>query len=128
MQFLHVNRPDLIAFFEPRISDSTADSVISSFGSLNSHRVEAIGFFVGIWLAWSDSISVDIIYNHFQFIHCRVTTKGDNNSFFTQLSMQVQLLLDAKFYGNICSILLPPFIHHGFYLGTLMQHFVTRKE
>ncbi|GMI78226.1 hypothetical protein HRI_001491900 [Hibiscus trionum] len=80
-QFLRDNRPDLIAFVEPRISGSTADCVISSLGFLNSHRVEADGFSGGIWLAWSDDISVDIISNHFQFIHCRVTTKVNSNSF-----------------------------------------------
>ncbi|KAK8608619.1 hypothetical protein V6N13_024036 [Hibiscus sabdariffa] len=60
---------------EPQISGRKADSVIASLGFPNSHRVEAIGFSGGIWLAWYDSISVEILVNHFQFIHCRVTVK-----------------------------------------------------
>ncbi|GMI86124.1 hypothetical protein HRI_002281700 [Hibiscus trionum] len=81
-QFLRDNRPNLIAFVEPRISGNTADSVIASLGFLNSHRVEADGFLGGIWLAWSDAITVDIIFDHFKFIHCRVTTRRNDNSFF----------------------------------------------
>ncbi|KAK8670959.1 hypothetical protein V6N13_037571 [Hibiscus sabdariffa] len=68
---------------EPRISGHKAESVISSLGFLNSHRVEAIGFFGGIWIAWYDIVKVDILWNHFQFIHYRVTAKDDGCSIFT---------------------------------------------
>ncbi|KAK8694484.1 hypothetical protein V6N13_072035 [Hibiscus sabdariffa] len=77
-QVLRDSKPDLVVFVEPRISGRKADSVIASLGFPNSHRVEAIGFSGGIWLAWYDSISVEILVNHFQFIHCRVTVKLTN--------------------------------------------------
>ncbi|KAK8660876.1 hypothetical protein V6N13_051784 [Hibiscus sabdariffa] len=79
-QVLRDSKPDLVVFVEPRISGRKADSVIALLGFPNSHRVEAIGFSGGIWLAWYDSISVEILVNHFQFIHCRVTVKLTNLS------------------------------------------------
>ncbi|KAK8663563.1 hypothetical protein V6N13_083375 [Hibiscus sabdariffa] len=72
--------PDLVVFVEPRISGCKADSVIAALGFPYSHRVEAIGFSGGIWLAWYDSVSVEVIVNHFQFIHCRVTAKLSGQS------------------------------------------------
>ncbi|KAK8704164.1 hypothetical protein V6N13_047796 [Hibiscus sabdariffa] len=51
-QFLRDNKPDVVVFVEPRIRGRRADSVISSLGFPNSHRVEANGFAGGIWVAW----------------------------------------------------------------------------
>ncbi|GMI69001.1 hypothetical protein HRI_000569400 [Hibiscus trionum] len=79
-QLLRDNKPDMVIFMEPRISGRKADSVISSLGFPNSHSVEAVGFAGGIWLAWYDTVKVEILLNHFQFIHCRVTAKGDGHS------------------------------------------------
>ncbi|KAK8598764.1 hypothetical protein V6N13_094724 [Hibiscus sabdariffa] len=79
-QVLRDYKPDLVVFVEPRISGRKADSVIASLGFPNSHRVEAAGFSGGIWLAWYDSVSVEIIANHFQFIHCRITDKISRRS------------------------------------------------
>ncbi|KAK8662352.1 hypothetical protein V6N13_091930 [Hibiscus sabdariffa] len=75
-QFLRDNRPDVVVFVEPRISGRRADSVISALGFTHSHRVEAIGFSGGIWVAWYDTVQVDILVTHFQFLHFRVTNKA----------------------------------------------------
>ncbi|KAK8639521.1 hypothetical protein V6N13_137896 [Hibiscus sabdariffa] len=64
-QFLRDNRPDLVVFVEPRISGLRVDSVISALGFPHSHRVEAIGFSGGIWVAWYDTVLVDILITHF---------------------------------------------------------------
>ncbi|KAK8606629.1 hypothetical protein V6N13_052396 [Hibiscus sabdariffa] len=75
-QLLRDNRPDLVVFVEPRISGRRADFVISALGFPNYHRVEAIGFSGGIWVAWYDSMQVDILITHFQFLHFRITNKA----------------------------------------------------
>ncbi|KAK8683424.1 hypothetical protein V6N13_039485 [Hibiscus sabdariffa] len=79
-QYLYDYKPDLVVFVEPRVSGFRADTIIASLGFPYSHRVEAQGFSGGIWLAWFESITVDIILNHFQFFHCRVTDKRNGNS------------------------------------------------
>ncbi|KAK8678266.1 hypothetical protein V6N13_143771 [Hibiscus sabdariffa] len=45
-----------------------------------SHRIEANGFSGGIWIDWFESFNVDIILNHFQFVHCRITDKRCGSS------------------------------------------------
>ncbi|KAL4296041.1 hypothetical protein GQ457_12G028380 [Hibiscus cannabinus] len=65
---------------KPRISGWRADRIISALGFPYSHRVEALGFSGGIWLAWYDTVRVDILCNHFQYIHCRITSASDNRS------------------------------------------------
>ncbi|KAK8607534.1 hypothetical protein V6N13_053267 [Hibiscus sabdariffa] len=67
-QVLRDYKPDLVVFVEPRISGRKADSVIASLGFPNLHRVEAAGF------------SVDVIANHFQFIHYCITNKLTRHS------------------------------------------------
>ncbi|KAK8617450.1 hypothetical protein V6N13_080366 [Hibiscus sabdariffa] len=78
-QYLRDVRPDLVVFVESRISGRKADAIIASLGFPHSHRVEASGFSGGIWLAWFDSVTVAVEFNHFQFIHCRVTMICDNS-------------------------------------------------
>ncbi|KAK8675882.1 hypothetical protein V6N13_033944 [Hibiscus sabdariffa] len=70
----------MVVFVEPKISGVRADSVISSLGFPNSHRVESRGFSSGIWIAWYKMISVEIIFSHFQFSHCRITHNRDCKS------------------------------------------------
>lgn len=68
--------PTLVAVFEPRVSDIKADNLIRKSGFARSHRVEAMGFSGGIWLLWKEGLNVEIVMNHRQFIHFRVS----NNS------------------------------------------------
>ncbi|KAK8637494.1 hypothetical protein V6N13_064913 [Hibiscus sabdariffa] len=79
-QFLRDNKPDVVVFVEPRIRGRRADSVISSLGFPNSHRVEANGFASGIWVAWYDTVSITIAITHFQFVHFRITNKRDRST------------------------------------------------
>ncbi|KAK8701497.1 hypothetical protein V6N13_019884 [Hibiscus sabdariffa] len=74
-QYLRDYKPDIIGIVEPRTSRSHADSVIGAFGFPFSHRIEAAGFSGGLWLYWRDTIVVDILLQHFQFMHCRLTCK-----------------------------------------------------
>ena len=44
-------------------------SSLKKSGFDNSHRVEAVGFSGGIWLLWQNVIEVEVLINHWQFIH-----------------------------------------------------------
>lgn len=55
--------PDIFYLFETCISGTQADD-ISKLGFDNSCKVEAVGFFGGIWILWKDSVSVDIVALH----------------------------------------------------------------
>ncbi|KAK8669378.1 hypothetical protein V6N13_106810 [Hibiscus sabdariffa] len=79
-EYLGDSKPDDVAFVEPRISGWRADKIISKLAFPYSHRVEAMGFSGGIWLAWYESIQIDILHNHFQYIHCHTTSTKDNRS------------------------------------------------
>ncbi|KAK8660939.1 hypothetical protein V6N13_051845 [Hibiscus sabdariffa] len=79
-QYLRDNRPDVVGLVEPRISGSKADSVIAAIGFPHSYRIEAAGYSGGIWLCWYSSIKIDILVNHFQFLHFRITCIDDGNS------------------------------------------------
>ncbi|GMI71930.1 hypothetical protein HRI_000862300 [Hibiscus trionum] len=79
-QFLRDCKPDLVVFVEPRISGRRANSVIFALSFPHSYRIEAIGFSGGIWVAWYDTVTVDIIITHFQFLHMRVMNKRIGSS------------------------------------------------
>ncbi|KAH1055801.1 hypothetical protein J1N35_033866 [Gossypium stocksii] len=66
------HKPDLIGLLETRVSGAKADSVIAKLGFKYSHRVEAEGFSGGIWIGWKNSISVEILGNHSQFIFLKI--------------------------------------------------------
>ena len=65
--------PFLVVLMEPRISGSKADEFIKKIGFDNSHRVEVVGFSGGIWLLWQNVIEVEVLLNHKQFIHFRIS-------------------------------------------------------
>ncbi|KAK8622067.1 hypothetical protein V6N13_097694 [Hibiscus sabdariffa] len=77
-QFLRDTRPDIVGIVEPRISGPRAAHVIAMLGFPNSFRVEAVGFAGGLWLCWYNTVDVEVLVTHFQFIHCRVLYKSGN--------------------------------------------------
>ncbi|KAL4363369.1 hypothetical protein GQ457_04G017710 [Hibiscus cannabinus] len=81
-QFIRDNNPYIIKLFEPR-SGYKANSVILALGVPNSHRIEASGFSGGIWLCWKNTITTDILLNHFQFLHFRVHNIDGSSSLVT---------------------------------------------
>ncbi|GMI77447.1 hypothetical protein HRI_001414000 [Hibiscus trionum] len=91
-QFLRDYKPDIVLMVEPRVSGLRAERFIAAMGFPHSHRVEAVGFAGGIWIAWWDTVALDIIINHFQFVHFRVTVKKSGFSF-----------LSTAIYGSPCS-------------------------
>ncbi|KAK8540902.1 hypothetical protein V6N13_038644 [Hibiscus sabdariffa] len=79
-QYIRDYKPSLVGIVEPRISGARADSVIAALGFCYSHRIEAAGFSGGLWLCWQDSIQIDVLVHHFQFMHCRVTCLSTRSS------------------------------------------------
>ncbi|KAK8689375.1 hypothetical protein V6N13_088096 [Hibiscus sabdariffa] len=73
-------KPTLLGLVEPRISGDQADLVISMLGYLCSYRIEGSGFSGGIWLCWNDSVHVEILFHHFQFLHSRVSCNKTGSS------------------------------------------------
>ncbi|KAG8479043.1 hypothetical protein CXB51_029683 [Gossypium anomalum] len=67
------HKPDLIGLLETRVSGVKADSVIAKLSLDFLYRVEAVGFSGGIWIGWKNSISVEILRNHSQFILIKIS-------------------------------------------------------
>lgn len=65
--------PSLVVLLEPRISGAKADDFIRQSGFENSHRVEAVGFAGGIWVLWRNFIEVEVLVNHRQFVHFKIS-------------------------------------------------------
>ncbi|KAK8655607.1 hypothetical protein V6N13_108181 [Hibiscus sabdariffa] len=63
-QFMRDNKPDMVVFVEPRISGVRANSLISSLGFPNSHRVESRGFSGGIWIACPTKSNRKLLWPH----------------------------------------------------------------
>lgn len=66
-------KPTLVVILESQISGIKADDFIQKNGFDKSYRVEVNGFSRGIWLLWKGFFEVDIVLNHKQFIHFKIT-------------------------------------------------------
>ncbi|KAK8671527.1 hypothetical protein V6N13_038121 [Hibiscus sabdariffa] len=84
-QFLRDTRPDIVGFVEPRVSGRRADVVIHALGFPHSHRIECIGYSGGIWICWYDIVHVDVLMNHFQYLHCPILHRATNCSILSTL-------------------------------------------
>ncbi|KAA3481478.1 Retrovirus-related Pol polyprotein LINE-1 [Gossypium australe] len=74
------HKPDIVCLVEPIVSGDKANLIIGKLGFNHSHRVEAVGFFGGIWVGWKDLIQIKIIKNHPQFIFLSVDNYIPNKS------------------------------------------------
>lgn len=61
----------MIVLIEIRISGVNAEKVIQSVRCPKSHRVEARGFFGGIWILWKATVDVIVEINNFHFVHLK---------------------------------------------------------
>ncbi|XP_019184814.1 PREDICTED: uncharacterized protein LOC109179775 [Ipomoea nil] len=75
---LHLHKPSLICLFEPKVSGVQANDICSSFAFDEWIRVESVGYSGGIWLFWNNTLSVEILYTHPQFISFQVTENGSS--------------------------------------------------
>lgn len=61
-------KPDIVGLLEKIVSGVKAESIIASFEFHFSHHLEALGFSMGIWIGWKESVCVKIIRSHLQFV------------------------------------------------------------
>ena len=47
---IEIHKPEMLVLFEPHISGIKAELLIFFFKFNNSHRVEALGYYGGIWI------------------------------------------------------------------------------
>ncbi|KAH1122540.1 hypothetical protein J1N35_005700 [Gossypium stocksii] len=66
-------KPDIVGLFETHVSGVKTDKIIAKLGFQYSHRLEAMGFSGEIWIGWRESIRIEIVHNHSQFVLTRVS-------------------------------------------------------
>ncbi|WCJ20690.1 hypothetical protein M5689_002908 [Euphorbia peplus] len=67
--FIQSHKPSMLVLVETKISGAMADTSICKIGFNFSHRVEARGFFGGIWVLWNQHVDIVVISTSWQFIH-----------------------------------------------------------
>ncbi|XP_061363608.1 uncharacterized protein LOC133307174 [Gastrolobium bilobum] len=64
----------ILALFEVKIGGARGEEIIRKLGFPNYYRQDPVGFSGGIWLLWEGSmVDVQVLDNHHQFIHTRVS-------------------------------------------------------
>ena len=104
--FVKNYNPSLVVLMEPRISGCKADSFIKKSGFDNSHRVEAVGFSGGIWLLWQDAIEVEVLINHKQFIHFKISMNKMFMSLVTAVYASPNPMLRKQLWKHMDSLAL----------------------
>lgn len=66
---IRFHEPDTLRLLEPRTNGAQADSICRKLGFDTWVRVEAYGYSGGIWVFWKDSLKVDVLLPHPQFVH-----------------------------------------------------------
>lgn len=70
------NSVDLSTVLDPHISGSKVDGVVNRIGYNKHVKVNAVGFFFGIWVLWNgEALDVEIIFTSFQFVNLLVYTR-----------------------------------------------------
>ena len=98
--------PSLVVLMEPRISGNKADDFIKKSGFENSHRVEAVGFSGGIWLLWQSVIEVEVLLNHKQFIHFKISRNKVFMSWVTAVYASPNPMLRRHLWNHMESLAL----------------------
>ncbi|KAK8609752.1 hypothetical protein V6N13_093166 [Hibiscus sabdariffa] len=82
-------------------SGSRATHVIATLGFPNSFRVEAAGFSGGLWLYWYNTVDIEVLVTHFQFIHCHMRCKSDNALFEATLVEVGNIMMTIREWSGI---------------------------
>ncbi|MBA0548204.1 hypothetical protein Golob_019314, partial [Gossypium lobatum] len=81
-EYNNQHKLDIFSLLEPRISGTKADTIIAKLGWDKSYRVKAVEFSRGIWIGWKNSIGLEVIGNHPQFIlSCICSNLHPNRTF-----------------------------------------------
>lgn len=74
---LRDHKPCIACLLEPRVFGNHANDICFSLDFDKWLRVEAFGFSGDIWVLWKESILVEVLQTHPQFVTLRI--KGQNN-------------------------------------------------
>lgn len=96
--------PNMVIIFEPQINKVRADNLIKRNGFNYSHRVEAHGFSWGIWILWKDIFTIEVIFNHKQFIHFKVAKNNSLLSWITAVYESPIPCLQKQLWDNLESL------------------------
>lgn len=95
------HKPSFLIIMEPRVMREHADKVIKGLSFDYSHREEANGFTGGIWLLWTNSISMEIWLTvvSLSTLESRAVLESQVSS--SWLSMVALNAKDATTYGRL---------------------------
>lgn len=71
-EYLHDFDPNVVVLVETRVSGFKEKCVTKKIGLLNSHKVEASGFFGRVRILWKGIVNVIVEVNNFQFVLLKV--------------------------------------------------------
>ncbi|XP_031131792.1 uncharacterized protein LOC116033172 [Ipomoea triloba] len=71
--FISKYHPNIFCLVETKTSGCNADSLCAKLGFDKWARVEALGFSGGIWILWSNSVQIEVLHSHPQFVHMAIT-------------------------------------------------------
>ncbi|KAJ4844968.1 hypothetical protein Tsubulata_011699 [Turnera subulata] len=78
-ELVSIHKPGVAIIMKPRVSGGKAARIIRRLRFSHSHRIEARSFAGGIWLLWNEyHVQVQVLYNHTQILHVRVTKARDS--------------------------------------------------
>ncbi|KAH1046037.1 hypothetical protein J1N35_036821 [Gossypium stocksii] len=88
----------VVKFFEIKNDDSNKlleaeNGIFVGKGFQFFHRVEAVGFLGAIWIGWKDSVWVEVVHNHPQFI---LVTVFDTSQYYPFINVFVYSSLDRQ--------------------------------
>ncbi|KAK8688333.1 hypothetical protein V6N13_087102 [Hibiscus sabdariffa] len=70
----------LLVLLSPKLTASLLKRSLLRFPSPTHLELKANEFSGGTWLCWTDHLHVEILFGHFQFIHCRIHCKSSHCS------------------------------------------------
>jgi exonuclease III len=83
-QYIDKHKPCLVVIMETRTSPVNLQRTFQLLGFDGYHFAETNGYTGGIIVAWKkESIGVDLLYTHFQFLHLKVTLQAGKIFFLT---------------------------------------------
>jgi exonuclease III len=83
-QYVDKHKPVIMVIMETRTSPTKLKRSFQLLGFDGYQFADTNGYAGGIIVAWKEgTISVDVLYTHFQFLHSKVTLQGGKSFYFT---------------------------------------------
>lgn len=115
----------MVVMFEPRINGQKVDNFIQGCGFERSHRIELVGFSGGIWILWREFITVEIFLNHKQFVHFKIISSNNLESWVTAVYASPILKVRRELWYHLANItfqIIDSWLVGGDFNATLYAH------